>query len=385
MGKLKKWNLSNSFFKKIKYPYLVKIHNLPLDNKIAGYQFKKNADDTLSFYTSKRTYEYLNNQNVLVESNFIAKKNNLKKLFFRKWLSIVSLIIIFLILLFSKNYIRKIEFTNNVYYSKDVLDAVYENLTDKKVYYSLNGSLNDISKKLRSRFPYYEWIGLRKDGSVLYIDIVDLEPILIINPRREYGNLVASKSAYIVNFHINEGLLVVNVNMTVRKGDLLVSGNLNYLMENVPVKESYPSGYVNGKTFEVIEVLVPKKEEKIIYTGNLKSNNKIAFTKNVSKSKAPFSDYYYQTETIFKLGPLRLLRETFFEKKTVTTRYDLASAIDFAKLKVESDFYHTARNEYEQVVKMDVLTTKEEQNHYLISLIVCKIENIALFQPINAS
>lgn len=385
MGKLKKLNLFNKISKKMKYPYKVKVAETSFTNEITGYWFTKNVDQTITFYTSKKGYDYLNNQKLIIETDYLAKKNQFKILLSRKWLSITSLCIIFMILLLGKNYIRRIEFANNTYYSKDVLDVVMENLNDKKMYYTLKGSLNDISKKLRSRFPYYEWIGLRKDGNVLYIDIVDLEPLLITKKNDTYGDLIASKTAYIINFHIVSGLLVVNSNMTVRKGELLVSGDLNYLDSKTKANMTSPNGYVNGETFEIINVSINKKEEKIVYTGNIQTKKRIVFKSRYTKSKTSFENAYYQKEVLFKFGPFYYIKESYFERELVKKEYDINDAISLAKMNIEADFYHISRNEYEKILKMEVIKTTMEEDNYLITMIVSKIENIAIFKPISTS
>lgn len=195
MGKLKKLNLFTTVLNKIKYPYKVKIHNIPINTEISGCLFTNNEDQTITFYTSKKVINYLLVNNLVIETNYSNRNKNLKLLLSRKWLSVVSLVIIFMILLLGKNYIRKIEFSDDVYYSKEVLDVVLEQLDNKKMYYKLKDSINNIGKKLRSRFPYYEWIGLRKEGSILYIDIVDLDPPLVIKQNTTVGDLVANKTA----------------------------------------------------------------------------------------------------------------------------------------------------------------------------------------------
>ena len=382
MGKLKKLNLYKIVVNKIKYPYRVKIHNIPINNEISGYSFTTNEDNSITFYTSKKILNYLLVNNHVIETDYQNKNKQMKLLISRKWLSAVSLIVIFMILLLGKNYIRKIEFSNDIYYSKEVLDVVLEQLDNKKMYYKLKDSINNIGKKLRSRFPYYEWIGLRKEGSILYIDIVDLDPPLVIKPNTIIGNLVADKTAYIINFHVTSGLIVINTNMTVRKGDLLVSGNLNYFDDKSTKKMVSPNGYINGKTLEIIDVLIPKNEEKIVYSGNVESKRKLRFNKKNKKFPTTFKHYYYQMEILFKFGPIDFIKESYFEKQIIRKQYDVNDACEIAKIQIESEFYHIARNQYEKILKIEVLKAIEQSENYLITMLVSKIENIAIFESI---
>lgn len=379
MGKSQKLNLINKFKKLFKYSYYVKIKNTPLNNEIEGAFFKYDKE-FIAFNTNKKTYELLKNRNIIIESNYKTRKKHFKNFLLQKWISILSIIIIFLIFLFSENKIKKIIFSNDLYYSKEVIDVIYDNVIKHKYYYELKENINEISKNLRSRFPYYEWIGLRKKGNILYIDIVNLEPILIIPKTEKKGDLIAKKTAYIVNYHLESGLVVIDINQTVKKGDLLVSGNLNY--ENKSDKEQWvsPNGYVNGKTIERITINIPKKSKKEIYTGIKKSKIKLMINNKHKSFKSPYKLSFFQMETIFKFGIFRLVKETYFEK--IINEYVITkpTAISHAKLQVETDFYKISRNPYEEITKMNVVNVIDKEQNYEITLIVTKIENIAAFK-----
>lgn len=385
MGIFQKLNSKTNMLKRIKYPYSVRIMNTPLSNDIEGVFFKYNNDNSLSFYTNIKTYRILNNKKLIINSNYLKIRNSFKNFLLRKWFSIISLLIIFFVLLFSNNYIKEINFSNEVYYSKDVMDFVVANVKTSKGYYRLNDNLNEISKKLRARFPYYEWIGLRKNGNILLIDIVNLEPILITTPNDNYGNLVAGKTAYIMNYHIESGVTVVDTNVTVKKGDLLVSGNLNYLNETLKEKWVCPSGYINGKTIEKIEIEVEKYKKTTVYTGMTKSKMHFTLGKRNNNNESPYDDFYYQVETLFKLGHFKLIKETYFEKKSFEQYFTEDEAFVQAKLKIETEFYQKARNPYEEVIKIEKIKVTDNQTSYKMILIVYKIENIAIFKTISST
>ena len=185
-----------------KYPYHICLDIKDLPNNIIGKRFEI-EDNKIKFITNKKGIELLNTLNIYYELNDNFKKN-LKNFLLRRFVGIISFVIILFLMVFSNHYVREIKFENELYYNQKVYDYVRNNFRRIGNIYLVNKGINDISINLKNEFNYYAFIGLVKESGILKIKIV---PNIPINKNEEHLNLglYASKNAYITYININKG------------------------------------------------------------------------------------------------------------------------------------------------------------------------------------
>ena len=112
-----------------------------------------------------------------------------------------------------------------------------------------------------------------------YIIRCEERKIKKINKESGYRNIVAKKDAYITKIISTKGVNLVRSGEYVKKGDVLISGEIK-LYEEVK-GDTLATGYVYGNVWYNVEVSIPKEENKKEYTGksrfNININDKIFF------------------------------------------------------------------------------------------------------------
>lgn len=126
------------------------------------------------------------------------------------------------------------------------------------------------SGKIRAALPLkvggIAWVAVNIDGVQASVEIREAD----VNPKNETEpcNLVAKCDGIIKQSYIEEGVTVFENGASVAKGDLLVSGIIEYKDGSLGLKHS--RGEVIAQTARRYEVFVPLKQCKTIKTGNIK-------------------------------------------------------------------------------------------------------------------
>lgn len=191
------------------------------------------------------------------------------------------------------NNIKKYSFA----YDFDELDKIQKNI------------LNNNKDKL-------EWISITKDG-MKYIIKCEERKIKDINKETGYRHVVAKKDAYITKIISTRGENIVRSGEYVKKGDLLISGEIKLYDE---VKgDTLATGSVYGNVWYNVNISVPKEELRREFTGkkrfNLNINDKI-FLKNKYK--------YFIQENIREIKFLGLKIKIYKEREYVNKKYILS-------------------------------------------------------------
>ncbi|MBE3554615.1 MAG: sporulation protein YqfD [Thermicanus sp.] len=132
-------------------------------------------------------------------------------------------------------------------------------------------NLGGLEKQLKEGIPEAAWVGLRIEGVVVKITVVEkvkAEENLLVNPR----HLVAKKSAVITDMLVEKGNPVVTRNQFVHKGELLVSGFLGSSGEEGKQKAVSAKGSVWGEVWYDSTITIPLTQEVPLYTGERKKS-----------------------------------------------------------------------------------------------------------------
>lgn len=345
-----------------KYPYIIKISLDTLNKEIDVINVEKSDNDVVC-NTNKKTINFLNDNNIQYE--LLNKRKYFKYFIFKKWIMIVSLLMIILIMFTSNTLIRKISFKSKGFYNEEVYEFVIDHLYKVGNCYILKDDLNQLNKEIRTTFNYYEFINVSKENSNLIINIVKNAKNYDDSESFITNELVSSKNAYVLKINISSGIRNVDLFQMVKKGDLLISG------ENV-------SGNVVARCIEIKEYTIPKKYKRKVYTNNYFVNRYIKFNNHNKIEKAPYKLYYKFVNIIYELGNFSLVEETYFEQVELDIEYDISEIEEYAKEYIKYLFYKNHHYEDEKIIDIKILDKREDNNYLYIKSVNTTIEQIAI-------
>lgn len=146
----------------------------------------------------------------------------------------------------------------------------------------------DIAADLAKRDERIAWAGVEIDGIRLKVNIIEAEPQNILDMSTP-TSVYADKDGIIVSVLSNGGKPCVTVGQAVKKGDLLINGNL--ISEEGKQLLVHASGEVMAKVLYSAEATVYPNMEAVIRTGNIAEFVEIELFGIKLLSRAPFSDY----------------------------------------------------------------------------------------------
>lgn len=345
----------------------------------------KNDGENLVFYTDSEGINKLQSLEIEFESRdlFVSK---IKYLFTKRLISVISVILLIVLLINQSFTITKYEFVNPENYDPNVIIFLEKNFYNIGPFRYLKKSISEINYELRTEFFEYEWIGLRKEGTVLYIDIKKID-VKIIEPEDNtiVGDLVASKDAIVRYFIAQKGVVLVRELQAVEKGEVLITGNL--LIHNEQVKYIRPKGFVVGEVIESYHFTIPKVEVKEEKSGRLIERNKLLiFNKGLltKKDEINFKEYILIENEKFKLGKIiKFINQTYYETIKTVNYYTKEEALEYAKSLIVRDFNAKKTTKYEKIIFIEILCVIEGKDNYEIMLLAKKLENIAVFQEVK--
>ncbi len=235
--------------------------------------------------------------------------NKVKEIIKNNIFYIIIFILTFILIDIITSYIVDIEVIHS---SSSIRKLIYKELDNNNVKkYSFAYNFNELDKIqqniLNNNKDKLEWISITKDG-MKYIIRCEERKIKEINKESGYRNIVAKKDAYITKIISTKGVNLVRSGEYVKKGDVLISGEIK-LYEEVK-GNTLATGYVYGNVWYNVQLSIPKEENKKEYTGksrfNININDKIFF-KNKYK--------YFSQENIREIKILGLKIKFYKEKE----------------------------------------------------------------------
>ncbi len=389
MAKLKKWKLPK--YKK-KYRFHVRTLKkdfLQIRNPIA-YNIIM-TDDMVEYDTNVAGIKKLKEESFYNNMEIMdAYKNLLRKIIQNHLVTLISILIIFFIFLSSGFFIRDVTFQNPTNYDYDVYSTVLRHVKQRGPFYVLDCKLNDLGNELRTSFPHFAYIGVIKVGAKIIIEI-EKQKIPIIDNEDEIlpGNIVAKYDGYITGVEVKKGILCVSTSQSVKKGDLLISGNLDYKTDPTSLKNYIrPSGVIIAQVASYEKIKVPKQQFEQKYSGN----------QHISYAINLFNHAFYLgrknniivgheiISNIFSLkGVFELYRINSYDVNDVKIYYNEEEALNFAISKIKYDFSLGITTDEEKIVSIDLVLTNDCDDHYEFTFIVKAIRNIGDFQKLSIS
>ncbi len=379
MGKLKKLNLFKKF-----YPYkVITTKGVLLKYPKFKAYYLTETNDHLEFYTTKKgIIPFLNDEEVEIKNNY---QDFFTKIIKKNILLIISLFLIFVLFIISSNYIREISFLNPDTYDYDIYEDVKKHLKKHPIGYTLDVSVNELNHELRRSYPHFTYIGASKLSSKIIIEIVTEKiPKVDLTNKSEKGDIISSFDGYIVGISSKKGIVNVTSSQSVKKGDLLISGNLNY-----PTNPSDVTNYVHAEglilghvvTYEKIKVL--KEQTEFVYSGSSKSYFVISFLdKALKTNKQTFNNVgHSRMDKVFNLGNIFSIRkQTDYEKVEAVITYNEDEAIKYALSKVKYDFLHFRVSNKEYIHYINLIETIEYDEYFEVTFIMKTTRSMGKFE-----
>ena len=289
-------------------------------------------------------------------------KKNIVNIYENNKYVLLSLIISFMLLFLLCNTIFDIKINSD---NKDIINIINNSLSD-------NGSgvykrkvpcdkLNSIKNKiLEDNKDTLEWIEIREKGCIYYIDVT---------PRVKSNNnvdnalpsdIVAEKDGVIKHIVVHRGSKVIDNGDYVKKGDILISGNI-IKNENV-IDKVHSEGIIYAETWKTVNISIPFKRIDYVYkktinhyyldifghkftiSGKYDSDNTINKKSIVLDKPYLFFKLYKEEKKIYDYNEVILNKEEAYKEA-------LNRSIDVINKKLSSDEYIISKKVLKKEVK----------------------------------
>lgn len=211
-----------------------------------------------------------------------------------------------------------------------------------------------------------EWLSITREG-MTYTVRVEERIITSIDKEEGFRHIVSTKNALVTKVVSSKGDVLVRSGDYVKKGDILISGNINLYEE---VKGNIlATGDVYGNVWYTTEINFPFVYEEKVYTGEVRSNLTIN-SKVLFKNK--YKDFDKKDVKSISVFGLKFSFYKEHEYKLVSKRYNNKDAENIALEKIKEEF-ETRLNDKGVVISQKVL--KKEENNSTMSMSVFVVTN----------
>ena len=287
-------------------------------------------------------------------------KKNIVNIYENNKYVLLSLIISFMLLFLLCNTIFDIKINSD---DKDIVNIINDSLKDNGIdVYKRKVSFNKLNsiknKILEDNKDTLEWIEIREKGCIYYIDVTPRVKSNNNVDNASPSDIVAEKDGVIKHIVVHRGSKVIDNGDYVKKGDVLISGNI-IKNENV-IDKVHSEGVIYAETWKTVNISIPFKRIDYVYKKTINH-----YYLDIFGHKFTISGKYDSDNTINKksivLDKPYLFFKLYKEEKKI---YDYNEVI----LNKE-EAYNEALNR-----SIDVINKKLSSDEYIISKKVLKKE-----------
>lgn len=306
----------------------------------------------------------------------------LKRLFRKNIIFAASLFLGFILIIFLSNVIFKVEVVHNDNKLRTILYEELSNYDIKK--YKLKKDYDDIqiikSEILKKYKDKIEWLEIIEDGTKY---IVRVEERKIINNSEEVKprNIIAKCDAVIKKILATNGQVVKEVNNYVKKGDIIISGNV-YL--NDLIKDTVrANGSVYGEVWYQVSIEYPFNYQEEKLTGNEKDiyviklfNHVIGinqYKNKITEDKLLYKNNYF---------PLSIIKQKQRETNIIDEVYTIDEVIDKA-LELGRSKINAKLGESEFIITEKKLKLNIKNSKIVLDMFYSTYENITDYEEIG--
>lgn len=304
----------------------------------------------------------------------------LKKIFINNLSFVISFLVCCSLFLFISNLILDIEVVTS---DKHLKKIILEDLKVRGIYkYQLKSDYNKRSKItkeiIEEEKDKIEWLEIISYGTKYTINVVERvknEEEEICTPR----NIVAKKDAFIVSIDAISGEVKTAINRSVKKGDILISGNI-YNKEEI-VNTKCARGKVFGEVWYQIHLELPKHYHEENVTG--RKTNRLGIEFFNYKSKSNYKTYKSKDINIINnhLLPVRIFYTTYLETEIIDKNFTLDNvdeyALELASKKLQNKLGKEDKIQYKKILKKE-----QNDSKIIIGVFFKVVEDITSVQEI---
>jgi len=339
--------------------------------------------DFYCFYTDKKTFLYLKNNNCEIEilKDYISET---KKLIFIKKGFIAGLTLFFISFFVSFFYVSNIVFNGNFLINDQIKAEISANYTTFLGLNFITGQrINALNLDVRQRHIAYEWISIEKRGFIIHVNISkdELSKDRPINEER-IGDIVATKTGSIHMIQTFHGTPLVAYNDIVRPGDVLISGSFETEDEETE-HLLMARGLVLARVFEYVEIRVDKNIVKNELTGKTSFYRSFRlFGLNFAfRNNQHFDNYTLVENEVFRIFNIFSWKNVEkYEKSDIILTYTEEEAREFAESLIEAKFISRKTHALEKLLEILFMTVVEDDEGFTFNFLVSTIENIGEFK-----
>lgn len=368
--------------KKIKFRYYIKLkkpfvfkNNLYFEKV---YQLKE--DENFYYF-----YVYNFNNKIYYDDSYTIEVLDLSKgktkIFLRKYLiTLLGLMLFILSLFLLNNNVTEIKFEKEEYYNQEVYEYVYNKLQGDKFKFINKKEINYINSEIRSIFYGYQWVSIKKKGTIIYIDIAKTDDDKIITDDNVPGGLYSKYDAIIKGYAIEKGTSLIKKDCSVNAGDELISGKIT-LYDN-KYEFIHAKGYVIGEVAEYITLNIDKSTNDIVRTGRVfKDREYIFFGNKKNKEYNQFENFDVEYKDKFKIGNIFKIVDVYiYELKEVRNEYSLEDAYDYAKSEIISQFNENKKYQNEKIISLELINGYLKDDVYYVTYLLTSDKDISEFK-----
>ena len=167
----------------------------------------------------------------------------------------------------TSRYIWAIEIQGNFMITEDIM---MDFLAENQVFTGMKkGKLNieELEQNIRKEFYQVTWTSAKLEGTKLTIqikenDLLDMEEAGKREDAMTASNLVAEQDGTVVSMIVREGVPQVTIGQEIKKGDVLVTGNVPVYQEDGTIRKYR---YCNADADIVVRHVLPVKETLSLY------------------------------------------------------------------------------------------------------------------------
>lgn len=241
--------------------------------------------------------------------------------------------------------------------------------------------IEKIKKEILDKYPdKIEWLEIETVG-VKYVVRVELREIINHEENNTTRNVVAGKDALIKKVTAKSGMIIKGVNSYVKKGDVIISGNITLNEENKGIVDA--EGKVYGEVWYTTTVEFPFNYYEERLTGNSKNVISFEFLNKSVDLFSPFKNKKITSEVIIenKLLPIKLVKEKQEEliivDQFLTEEEAIDKAIELASTKMKNDL-----KEEEYIIDNKVLKVNIKENKVVLDMFFIIYEDITDYSEI---
>lgn len=297
---------------------------------------------------------------------------------------IISVIISLILLYVISNSCFKINIIHN---NKNIRTLIlnelkYNNISKYSFIPNYNKRSKIINKIINKNKNEIEWMEIEKKGSILIVKVAERK----LNKKEELcenRHIVAKKSGIIKKINASSGDIVKSVNDYVRKGDIIISGNI--VKDDTIKKSLCAKGLVYAETWYTVSVSYPLYYEEVKYLNEIKNNYIITIFNKKFSLKKNYTSYYLENKKDLlkeKIFPFNLSVVKQRKTKTLKQKLTTDKAIELAS-KLAYDKLNKKLNDDETIISKKTLNFSSNNSKIEVDVFFKVYENITDYSKID--